>query len=143
MTQSALRLIKRVAGFKPKDELRLLPRTLRGVYVLYKQRNVHGREKFDVQYVGMAAAGRRRGLRGRLESHARSKRKGKLWTHFSVYEVWENIRNEEVAELEGLFRHIYRKDSRASALNLQRGFKQIKRVRTNNLKTWRPALAEL
>jgi hypothetical protein len=74
---------------------------LRGVYVLYMKRNVHGREKFDVQYVGMATAGKRRGLRGRLESHAKSKRKGKLWTHFSIYQVWENIRSEEVAELEG------------------------------------------
>jgi hypothetical protein len=140
MTESALRLIKRVAEFKPKEELKLLPRMLRGVYVLYMKRNVHGREKFDVQYVGMATAGKRRGLRGRLESHAKSKRKGKLWTHFSIYQVWENIRSEEVAELEGLFRHIYRKDSRASALNIQRGFKQVRRVRQNNLKAWQDIL---
>jgi hypothetical protein len=140
MTESALRLIKRAAEFKSKEEVKLLPRMLRGVYVLYRQRVIHGREKFDVQYVGMAAAGKRRGLRGRLESHAKSIRKGKLWTHFSVYEVWENIRNEEVAELEGLFRHIYRKDSRASALNIQRGFKQVRRVRQNNLKAWQRVL---
>jgi hypothetical protein len=138
MPESALRLIKRVAEFRPKGEVKLLPRMLRGVYVLYKQ----GREeKFDVAYVGMAAAGKRLGVRGRLASHARSKRKGKLWTHFSVYEVWENIRDEEVAELEGLFRHIYRKDSRASALNLQRGFKQVRLVRENNLKRWQPAVS--
>jgi hypothetical protein len=139
MAESTLRLIKRVAEFKPKEEVKLLPRMLRGVYVLYMQRKINGRQKFDVQYVGMAAAGKRRGLRGRLESHARSRRKGKLWTHFSVYEVWDNIRNEEVVELEGLFRHIYRKDSRASALNIQRGFKQVRRIRQNNLKAWQHA----
>ncbi len=136
MTQTSMRLIKRVAEFKPKEEVKLLPRMLRGIYVLYRQRSVHGRKKFDVQYVGMAAAGKRRGLRGRLESHARSRRKGTHWTHFSVYEVWENIRNDEVAELEGLFRHIYRKDTRASTLNIQRGFRQVRRARQNNLKTW-------
>lgn len=136
MPESPLRLIKRVAEFRPKDELKYLPRMLRGIYVLYRVRRVRGREKFDVQYVGMAAAGRRRGLRGRLSSHAKSERKRDLWTHFSVYEVWENIRDDEVAELEGLFRHIYRKDSRANTLNIQRGYKKVRQARKNNLKLW-------
>jgi hypothetical protein len=139
MAESALRLVKRMAEFRPKDEIKLLPRMLRGVYVLYRERSVRGHKKFDVQYVGMASAGRRGGLRGRLSSHAKSQRKAKLWSHFSVYEVWENIRTDEIVELEGLFRHIYRKDSKASALNIQRGFKQIKRIRQNNLKSWRAA----
>src|SRR5215470_1624461 len=50
---------------------------------------------YDVVYVGMAAAGRRGGLRGRLMSHARSKRRGKKWSHFSAFVVWDNIRDEE------------------------------------------------
>jgi hypothetical protein len=137
MPESPLRLIKRMAEFRPKEEVTLLPRMLRGVYVLYRERTDRGHQKYDVQYVGMAAAGKRGGLRGRLASHARSKRKQKLWTHFSAYEVWENIRADEIVELEGLFRHIYRKDSRASALNVQRGFKKLKSVRQNNLKTWK------
>lgn len=95
-----------------------------------------GVEKFDVQYVGMAASGSRRGLRGRLVSHAKSKRKGTLWTHFSVYEVWANIRDEEVRELEGLFRHIFRRDSKASTLNIQRRFKKIRGIRQDKLETW-------
>ncbi|GAF97179.1 unnamed protein product, partial [marine sediment metagenome] len=33
-----------------------------------------------------------------------------LWTHFSIFEVWENITENEIKELEGLFRQIYRKD---------------------------------
>jgi hypothetical protein len=96
------------------DEVKLLPRQLRGIYVLYKQRPG---QKYDVLYVGMAAAGKRGGIRGRLTSHAKSERKKGLWTHFSAYVVWQNIRDEEVAELEGLFRHIYRMDSRASGRN--------------------------
>jgi hypothetical protein len=95
-----------------------------------------GAQKFDVQYVGMASAGNRRGLRGRLSSHAKSKKKADLWSHFSVYEVWDNIRDDEIRELEGLFRHIYREDARASALNVQRGFKKVRLVRQNNLQDW-------
>jgi len=60
------------------------------------------------------------------------RRKGSLWTHFSVFEVWDNIRDDEVKELEGLFRHIYRHDGRASKLNLQRGFKLLRKVRKNS-----------
>ncbi len=133
MPESALRLVKRSAEFRPKEQVRLLPRRLRGIYVLYMERRERSRLKYDVQYVGMATRG---GLQGRLTSHAKSKRKGKLWTHFSAFEVWDNVRNEEVAELEGLFRHIYRKDSAASRLNIQRGFKKAQGVRQNNLRKW-------
>jgi len=52
-------------------------------------------------------------------------------------EVWDNIRDEEIIELEGLFRHLYRKDSRANALNVQRGFKKARKVRRNNLRQWK------
>jgi hypothetical protein len=122
--ESPLRLIKQFEEFKPKEQVSHLPRRLRGIYVLYK--GVRGGQKFDVQYVGMAAAGRRGGIKGRLTSHA--KKKSDLWTHFSAYVVWDNIREEEVAELEGLFRHIYGRDSRASALNIQRKFKKLRQV---------------
>ncbi len=134
MPVSPLRLIKRVAEFRTRATLSQLPRRLRGIYVLYRERRGPKAEKFDVEYVGMAAAGRRGGMRGRLNSHSKSK---DSWTHFSVYEVWDNISDDEVAELEGLFRHIYRKDSAASALNVQRGFKKIRRVRQNDLRKWK------
>ena len=82
MPESALRLVKCSAEFIPKDSVNHLPRKLRGIYVLYKQRHGGVHPKYDVLYVGMAAAGRRGGLRGRLTSHAKSKRKGKLWDSF-------------------------------------------------------------
>ena len=124
MPVSSLRLVKRSAEFISKESVNQLPRRLRGIYVLYKQRHRGVHPKFD----GMAAAGRRGGIRGRLTSHAKSKRKGKLWTHFSAFEVWDNIRDEEIAELEGLFRHIYRKDPAANRLNIQRGFKKARKL---------------
>ena len=66
------------------------------------------------------------GMRARLRLHRRKKRGH--WTHFSLFEVWDNIRGEEIRELEGLFRHIYKFGSQASPLNAARGFKAIRAI---------------
>ena len=81
------------------------------------------------------AGAARAGIRGRLRSHRESK-KGK-WTHFSIFEVWENITEAEVEELEGLFRHIYRKDTKANRLNEQKSFKKLDRVAVKRLEELR------
>ena len=146
MPESELRLVRHFAEFRPKDEIKNLPHNLRGIYVLYQvlyERHLTGRhkkkktkkktEKYSVVYVGMTARG---GIRGRLLSHKRSKKKGKLWSHFSAFQVWDNIRNEEIVELEGLFRCIYRKDPEANALNAQKKFRRVERVRENDLGEW-------
>jgi len=117
---SPLRLVKAAEEFISVDELKRVPRGLRGIYVLYKKGQ---RKRFDVVYVGMAGEG---GIRPRLNSHR--KKKADLWTHCSIYQVWDNIRTEEIRELEGLFRHIYRRDIRASRLNVQRSFVTLKKV---------------
>lgn len=130
ITESPLKLIKRFAEFRPQDEINLVPGSRRGLYVLYLKRRKNGKEKFDVVYVGMTTSG----MLSRLRSHKR--KKGDLWTHFSAYEVWDNIRNEEIIELEGLFRHFYRKDSRASALNVHRRFRKLRTIRHNKLSEW-------
>ena len=100
VVQSALRLVKRWRGLVPKAEVETLPRGLRGIYVLYKRNR--RTDAYNVVYVGMSVAGNRGHIRRRLESHRRSK--GRLWTHCSVFEAWEDIRDEEIRELEGLFR---------------------------------------
>ena len=53
-----------------------------------------------------------------------------------MFVVWENIRGEEIEELEGLFREIYRKDKRANKFNRQGKFKKLQDVRLyrDNLK---------
>jgi hypothetical protein len=118
---SPLRLLKRGQEFVHVEEIDHLPRGMRGIYVLYKH-HPKGR-RFDVVYVGMAADG---SIRGRLRSHRTKKRD--LWTHCSAFEVWDNITPAEVKELEGIFRHIYRKDSRAAELNIQRSFGRMKKL---------------
>jgi hypothetical protein len=94
---------------------------MRGIYVLYKHRP--RTRRFDVVYVDMAAEG---GIRPRLRSHRAQKKE--LWSHCSVFEVWDNITHAEIKELEGIFRHIYRRDSRAAQLNVQRSFARMKKL---------------
>ncbi len=130
MPQSPLRLIRQSAEFVSKDHVRRVPRKRRGLYVLYQRRFANGKERFDVVYVGMTTSG----VHGRLEDHLKSK--PDLWSHFSVYQVWDNVRDDEIGELEGLFRHIYRKDSRANALNVQKGFDRARAVCEDDLEKW-------
>ena len=124
MEQSPLRLIKRKQEYLPQEEINNLPRGLRGIYVLYRYRRSTG--AYNVVYVGMARSGNRGGIRGRLKRHRL--RKKNLWTHCSLFEVWDNIRDEEVIELEGIFRQIYARDQRAKSLNKQRSFKLLKHL---------------
>jgi hypothetical protein len=81
---SELKFIKRCAEFRPRTEIRNIPARTRGIYVLLCERPLL--KKFDVIYAGMAR-GVKSGIGGRLRSHARSVRKGSLWTHFSLFEV--------------------------------------------------------
>ncbi len=125
MAVSELRLIKNCVEYLRQDELGCIPKLTRGIYVLYKYRPKT--DMYDVVYVGMARGEVKSGIGGRLRSHRRTKKKG--WTHFSAYEVWDNIREEEVRELEGILRHIYRNDSRANSLAKQKSFNKLRRIR--------------
>jgi hypothetical protein len=129
---SPLRLIKWCGEWREKEEYEKVPLNLRGIYVLYKR--VGQTNCYNVMYVGMATSGI--GIRRRLRSHAKSKRKGDKWSHFSFFVVWENIRNDEISELESLFREIYRKDDRANSLNKQKGSKRIRLIRRKRVSAW-------
>ena len=124
-----LRLIEHFAEFRPKGEIAKVPHKTRGVYALLKEgREIGSPKRFEVVYIGMS----RSGIRGRLETHKRSINKSKLWTHFSVFSVWGNITDEEIAELEGLFRAIYRRDSKANKLAVQKNFGRLRAIRDND-----------
>lgn len=101
---------------------------VRGIYALLDNRPMKSKT-YNVVYIGMANA--RGGIRSRLNSHARSKRKRDKWTHFSFFEVWPNITENEIQELEGLFREIYRRDARANSLARQKGYKKLKKVKVS------------
>jgi hypothetical protein len=140
MAVSELKLIKNCAEFLSKDDIKNIPGLTRGIYALLRYRKkLH---MYDVVYIGMAGGTKGAGIRGRLRVHKR--KKGNLWTHCSIFEVWDNIREEEIKELEGLFRHIYRKDTRANRLNRQKGFKKLSKVRRDTIKKdeWKDLLHE-
>jgi len=132
MPSSPTRLVERCAQWLPKGAAKLVPHGTRGIYALLHFRPRVG--KYDVVYIGMAAKG---GIWSRLKSHMKSQTK--VWSHFSVFKVWENIREDEVEELEGLFREIYRKDKRANRFNKQKKFKKIQMVREDDLRKWKKA----
>jgi hypothetical protein len=142
MPQSPLRLIRKCAEYIPQEHVLKVPGGVRGVYVLYRRaRNRRSKnDNYNVVYVGMGGLGEHGGIRSRLRRHRRTKRG--LWTHFSLFVVWDNIRDEEIRELEGLFRHIYRRDSQASALNKARSFRALRKLRDNRIAAW-PRQAKL
>jgi hypothetical protein len=113
--------LKRVFEFVPRSDRHNIPDNTRGIYALLnKKRGDH----FDVVYIG-CSAGTVAGIWATMKSHD----KGKAgWTHFSVFEVHDNISREEIRELEALFLHIYRKDGRANELNLQLRNKKFSKI---------------
>jgi hypothetical protein len=131
MPSSVCRFIKQVAEFRPREDVDDVPTNTRGIYALLKKR---GRKSCDVVYIGCSAA-KLSGIHSRLRSHCRSKRL--QWTHFSVFEVHDNITREEVRELEGMFLHIYRKDTVANKLNRQLRFRNFTKIRRSSFKKWR------
>ena len=134
MPISPLRLIKNSIEFCHKSEWPDIPGYVRGIYVLYKFNSRTGPSgSYSVVYIGMAAS-ENAGVRRRIKTHFI--RKAGQWSHFSVYQVWDNIREDEVKELEGLFRHIYRHDARANKLNKMRGFKKLKQLRSKEFEDW-------
>lgn len=131
MPSSIHRTFKNSFEFLPVEDIGKVPNKVRGIYVLYKSA---GKKEMNVVYVGMAR-GEDSGMKGRLVRHRRNK--PELWTHFSVFEVWDNISAQEVEELEGLFRHIYRHDTEANQLNTQRRHKPLDAIRRKSADEWR------
>jgi hypothetical protein len=113
MPGPSLNLLEQVAEFLPRERAGEVPAGVRGLYVLYDQPD--GTNHYNAVYVGRAAGG----IQGRLRSHGRKLLKGERWTHFSVYRVPDKVVDDVIIELEGLLRHIFRKDASALQFNDQ------------------------
>jgi hypothetical protein len=126
--QSALRYVKRWRRYQAGDSWRTVPKNTRGIYVLYRSRP-SGR--FEVCYIGVAGLGKNGtgGIRSRLKSHAKNK---KGWTHFSLFEVHDNITREEIREFEMLLLGIFRHDRRIQLSNKQTGSRKLYGLRTRS-----------
>ena len=121
--KSNLRFIKSALEYRHIDELKDVPRNLRGIYALYKKQGKY----YNLVYIGMSGKEAKGRIRARLYIHKRNK--SKIWTHFSYYEVWDNITDQEISELEGLFRQLYRFGSRANTFNKQQTHRPLIHVR--------------
>ncbi len=135
MPIAPLRLIKRCIEWREftKNEVEKVPHDTRGIYVLFQQTGDAGHPSHDVMYIGMTGAG----IHGRLCDHLGSKTKSKLCTHFSVFEVHDNIHEDEIEELEGILRHIFRRDSHANQLAKQVGYGKLREVRVDDWNEWK------
>ena len=100
--QAGTYFIEEVWERYPKKEVDRIGHGIRGIYVLLEEKDVEGETKYNVIYIGLSTTGMRG---GRLTGHAESK--SKEWTHFSAYKVFDNITDEQIKELEGLFRTIF------------------------------------
>jgi len=126
-----LRLVRHWAENLEQTEIGKIPEGTRGIYALLQKQQKKaetGKDKYDVVYIGMSTTG----IRKRLRSHAANPNKAGLWSHFSIYSVWPNITDQEVKELEGLFRSIYRRDSKANRLAVQKRYAPLSQVRDNS-----------
>jgi hypothetical protein len=130
MPKSLCYLFKNALEHLPSAQVDRIPNNTRGIYVLFKS---GPRSSMSVVYIGMAR-GDKSGAKGRIKSHR--KRKAALWTHFSVFEVWDNITSDQVRELEGMFRHIYRLDPKANSLNLQKSYRPLAKLRKRSAAAW-------
>jgi hypothetical protein len=100
--------------------------------VLYRRRG----NNFEVVYIGVAGAKATQmtGVVSRLRAHHRKK---KDWTHYSVFEVHDNVTRDEILELEALLLGIFRHDPRIKLANVQRGSRKLYRLRKRS--QWRNA----
>ena len=125
--QSLLKTIKRWRRYEKRGDWSTVPDRTRGFYVLYNKRR-GATKRYDVVYIGVAGLGTKlkRGIVGRLRNHARKK---DGWSHYSFFEVHDNITKEDIRELEGLLLSIFRHDSRVRLQNVQKGSRLLSKLR--------------
>lgn len=123
--QAPLRTIKRWLRYELRGSWKLVPKGTRGLYVLYRKRRG---ELYEVSYIGVAGLGPTGGggIRSRLKSHDLRKPD---WTHFSLFEVHDNIDRDEIREIEALLLGIFRHDPRIQLSNKQTGSRKLYELR--------------
>lgn len=126
--QAPLRLIRRCRLYCNRDtckDIKFIPHITRGVYVLYKDKSHGKKKKFKVFYIGVGGIGKDAGsgVGARIRSHDEEK---DGWTHYSFFEVHDNVTREEILEIERLLLWIFRHDKRIKLDNVQLGSKIFK-----------------
>ena len=126
---SLLRIVKRWRRYEQRDSCTFLHPITRGVYVLYRQDSGKNTDPiYHTVYIGVAGVAKepKSGIRGRLQSHRKHRTD---WTHYSFFEVHDNVTREEILELESLFLAIFRHDPRIQLENKQKDSTRLYRLR--------------
>ena len=129
MSEASLRLIKKCIEWREfiNQEVEKIPHNTRGIYVLFEHEEIEP-DVYNVMYIGMSATG----VRSRLQSHIKSRTKSTRCSRFSIFEVHDNVSEQEIEELEGIIRHMFRKDSHGNQLAKQVRFEKLIEVRKDD-----------
>ena len=140
--EAPLRLIKNCHLYQERETCKAkgyIPHVTRGLYVLYKEEpRKKGKKNFEVTYIGVGGVQSKvakSGVRGRIRTHDKRAKEKKIkdWTHYSYFEVHDNISREEIRQLESLLLTIFRHDKRIDLDNIQHGgseFKKLSKLRS-------------
>lgn len=125
-SQSPLRIVKRWRRYEPRGDWRFVLPVTRGVYILYSLK----RGQYRVVYIGVAGLSKtaKSGIASRLRSHDKNRKK---WSHYSFFEVHDNISHDEIRELENFLLSIFRHDDRIALENKQKSSKAFMKLRQN------------
>lgn len=102
MKVSPCYLFSRSVEFCEIEQLDMMLPYMKGIYVLYQ---CYDDGHMEVVYIGVGL-GKANGIKGQLMIHR--DQQPNVWSHFSVFEVWDNITKKQIKELAGFFRHVYR-----------------------------------
>jgi hypothetical protein len=132
--QAPLRLIKSCKRYLRRGVWKQIQPVTRGIYVLYEEKPRKGKRKAEYQvfYIGVGGVSKnaKSGVRGRIKEHHKKK---DGWTHYSFFEVHDNVSREEILELESLFLFIFRKDGRIKLDNIQSGSTELSKLSKKRL----------
>jgi hypothetical protein len=121
--QAALRIVKRWKRYEPREKYRDVPAMTRGFYVLYGKK---GKSRYEVRYIGVGGLGNKSAIASRIRSHHKRKLD---WTHFSYFEVHDNISADEIREIEQLLLAIFADDARIRLTNILKGSRNFRDAR--------------
>lgn len=130
-------LFKNYVEHVPKEEIKtMVPGLVRGIYILFEEDE---NKRMNVVYIGRSSVGENQGIGGRLLHHEKTKNEitKKNWSRFSAFEVWQNVSEEVIKELEALILHIYGRDGTANKLNIQKNLRFFRRIRRASRDDWK------
>jgi len=104
-------LVRREIEFQPSSRIMRLPPNMTALYVLYAYDSES--RHMNVRYVGYAS--NQNGDDARSMLWQQHKLNGRMWSHFSVYELWDHFQKGDTRAVEALFDQVYRHDSHLKA----------------------------